>query len=52
VVERAHEAGLQVVAWTVNEVDRALELAHFGVDVLITDQLSRLRRLFSGLSQT
>ena len=36
-VERAHAAGLQVMAWTVNDLDRAAELAALGVDALCTD---------------
>jgi glycerophosphoryl diester phosphodiesterase len=36
-VRRAHDAGLQVSAWTVNDADRMRELRDWGTDVLITD---------------
>lgn len=36
-IERAHDAGLAVYAWTVNDVDRMAELAGMGIDGLITD---------------
>lgn len=37
VVQAAHEAGLTVNVWTVDEPDRLRELASFGVDSLITN---------------
>lgn len=37
VVRTAHAAGVEVNAWTVNDVERALELAALGIDGLITD---------------
>ena len=37
-VNRLHETGLRVCAWTVNDVDRARELAAYGVEWLITDR--------------
>ncbi len=36
-VERAHEAGLAVYTWTVDEPDRIRELEAFGVDGVITN---------------
>ena len=36
-VAQAHSAGLRVAAWTVNDPDRAAELAAWGVDTIITD---------------
>ena len=36
-VQTAHAAEINVNAWTVNDVERALELAALGVDGLITD---------------
>jgi len=38
VVDAAHGAGLEVVAWTVNDAARMVELAACGVDVLVTDR--------------
>jgi glycerophosphoryl diester phosphodiesterase len=35
--EAAHSAGLKVMAWTVNDVDRARELEQWGVEMLCTD---------------
>ncbi|HWW53317.1 MAG TPA: glycerophosphodiester phosphodiesterase [Acidimicrobiales bacterium] len=51
-VGRAHRAGLHVGAWTVNDPERAIELARLGVDVLITDHPANLRVHLSGLSET
>jgi len=36
-VRRAHDAGIEVNVWTVNDVARAVELAAMGVDGLCTD---------------
>jgi glycerophosphoryl diester phosphodiesterase len=36
-IKSAHSAGLKVMAWTVNDVDRARELAVWGLDMLCTD---------------
>jgi glycerophosphoryl diester phosphodiesterase len=42
VVEKAHSAGLQVVAWTINETEQMLRLIAAGVDGIITDYPDRL----------
>lgn len=44
-IELAHDLGLQVNVWTVNEVERMRELIALGVDGIITDYPDRLRRL-------
>jgi glycerophosphoryl diester phosphodiesterase len=36
-IEGAHAAGLKVMAWTVNDVERAGELEAWGLDMLCTD---------------
>ena len=36
-IAAAHEAGLRVAAWTVNDAMRVAELASWGVDTIITD---------------
>jgi glycerophosphoryl diester phosphodiesterase len=41
-VERLRRAGLRVVAWTVNDTDRAVSLRAMGVEWLITDQPARI----------
>jgi glycerophosphoryl diester phosphodiesterase len=41
-VEKAHRAGLQVVAWTINEADQMRRLIATGVDGVITDYPDRL----------
>jgi glycerophosphoryl diester phosphodiesterase len=41
-VERAHRAGLAVVAWTVNETAEMRRLAALGVDGVMTDRPDRL----------
>lgn len=38
-IQRAHEAGLQVNVWTVNDPERAAWLEREGIDALITDEL-------------
>jgi glycerophosphoryl diester phosphodiesterase len=42
VVDKAHHAGLQVVAWTINEADQMRRLIASGVDGIITDYPDRL----------
>jgi glycerophosphoryl diester phosphodiesterase len=41
-VKRAHEAGLQVVAWTINEPDQMRRLIEAGVDGIMSDYPDRL----------
>ncbi len=47
IVERLHAAGLAVVAWTVDDTDRALELADWGVDGITTHRVAELRHAFA-----
>jgi glycerophosphoryl diester phosphodiesterase len=42
VVEKAHRAGLQVVAWTINDVEQLQRLIAAGVNGIITDFPDRL----------
>jgi glycerophosphoryl diester phosphodiesterase len=42
VAEKAHHAGLQVVAWTINEPEQIRRLIAAGVDGIITDYPDRL----------
>jgi glycerophosphoryl diester phosphodiesterase len=42
VVDKAHHAGLQVVAWTINEPEQMRRLISEGVDGIITDYPDRL----------
>ncbi len=44
-VRLAHEAGLEVHAWTVNEEEEAERLRSLGADVLITDRYHDMARL-------
>jgi glycerophosphoryl diester phosphodiesterase len=44
-IKLAHELGLQVNVWTVNETDRMRELIAMGVDGIITDSPDRLRQV-------
>ena len=41
-VEKAHHAGLQVVAWTINEPEQMRRLIATGVDGIMTDYPDRL----------
>jgi glycerophosphoryl diester phosphodiesterase len=41
-VKKAHEAGLQVVAWTINEPDQMRQLILAGVDGIMSDYPDRL----------
>lgn len=45
-VADAHEAGLAVLAFTVNEAGRALTLFDWGVDAIVTDELRDIRADF------
>ena len=42
VVAAAHDAGLWVMVWTVNDLERAKQLRDMGVDVIFTDDPKRL----------
>lgn len=44
-VNTAHELGLEMFAWTINEVDEMERLLRLGVDGIITDYPARLRDL-------
>jgi glycerophosphoryl diester phosphodiesterase len=47
-VDRVHDAGGRVFAWTVNDVARARELIDVGVDVICTDSSRELVSALSG----
>jgi glycerophosphoryl diester phosphodiesterase len=36
-ISQAHDAGLRVMAWTVNDVERARQLSEWGLDMLCSD---------------
>ena len=44
-VKRAHDVGLQIVPWTVNETADMRRLIDWGVDGIITDYPDRLREV-------
>lgn len=48
-VRALHERGYLVVAWTVDDGDRAMELARWGVDGITTNAVPRIRDRFSVL---
>lgn len=50
VVDRAHDAGLEVNVWTVDDPERHVELASFGVDSVITNRPDVAKAAFAGLS--
>lgn len=43
IVDRLHDRGLWVVAWTVDDVERAQTLAAWGVDAVTTHRVSQIR---------
>ncbi len=45
-VDFAHKLKLKVVAWTVNDVNKAKELFERGVDAIATDDIELLRSIF------
>ena len=47
-VDDAHRRGLKVVVWTVDDGDRIVELANWGVDGIVTNQVSMARRAVDG----
>ena len=46
-VDKAHHAGLQVVAWTINEPEQMHRLIDAGVDGIMTDYPDRLVRVLN-----
>ena len=49
-VKKAHRAGLDVYAWTINRAERMAELAAMGVDGIITDHPDIARAVIDGAS--
>jgi len=45
-VEQLRAAGLAVVAWTVDDLERARELADWGVDGITTHRVAEFRDAF------
>jgi glycerophosphoryl diester phosphodiesterase len=50
-LRRAHERGLQVHAWTVNDRDLMESLLDLGVDGIVTDETAALREVLAGRGQ-
>ncbi len=46
-IQRLHDRGTQVFAWTVNDRGWMLRLAEWGVDAIISDDTERLSRVFA-----
>ena len=46
-VKEAHEKGLKVHVWTVNEEEHALKLKDMGVDAIITNHPGKMRECFA-----
>lgn len=49
VIKTAHELGLEVNVWTVNNVEKMNSLLLYGVDYITTDDPMTLRKLMSGM---
>jgi glycerophosphoryl diester phosphodiesterase len=45
VVDELHEMGIRVIAWTVDQVDRARRLANWGVDAITTHRPAEVRAI-------
>ena len=50
IIEQAHEKGMLVVPWTVNEVDEMLNMIKIGVDGIITDYPNRIEIVLDHLT--
>jgi glycerophosphoryl diester phosphodiesterase len=50
-IKRAHELGLQVHVWVVDDETSARDLLEMGVDGLIADRIDVLRNALDGLSK-
>ena len=48
-VKRAHDLGLELKVWTVNDTDAMEALINMGVDGIITDYPDRLRQVLEKL---
>ncbi|MGH2609495.1 MAG: glycerophosphodiester phosphodiesterase, partial [Tepidiformaceae bacterium] len=48
-IRMLHDRGFLVVAWTVDDADRAMELARWGVDGITTNVVARIHDRFSAL---
>jgi glycerophosphoryl diester phosphodiesterase len=44
-IEALRDAGLQVIAWTVNDVERAEELIDYGIHAVTTDQIAVVKMI-------
>jgi glycerophosphoryl diester phosphodiesterase len=47
-IERLHEAGLLIAAWTVDDLERGEELASWGVDAITTHRVAAMREHLRG----
>lgn len=50
-VHYAHQKGIAVIPWTVNDTDRMAKLLRMGVDGIISDYPNRLRRVYNAWNQ-
>lgn len=50
-IPRIREKGLNLLAWTVNDIDRAVELKRLGVQGIVTDHPGKLRKAFEKMKQ-
>lgn len=51
-IKQAHDLGLEVKVWTVNDTDDMKKLIEMGVDGIITDYPDRLRKVLKKLAMT
>lgn len=49
-IQRAHAAGLQVYAWTIDDVSQARRLIRWGIDGIFTNHPANLQRAVRGMS--
>lgn len=47
-IERLREAGMTIIAWTVDDGERARDLVHAGIDAITTHEIHEIRQAIGG----
>lgn len=51
VIREAHKRGVEIYAWTPNQIDQIADLVQMGIDGIITDYPGRARAVEAGINQ-